>query len=222
MKTYDKKILTDIQNANIPRGEYKNKNITVDSAKSINQLFMGGGMSQNYFAMPILEHYHDTHRFEYIVEFGSQKGCLSVYFANLASVTEGFFFETYELFPKQDWYVRENGGCGHWFDKIKEISPYVNSFHEDVFCDKVVEHITNNIKDKKTFIFCDGGNKIKEFNTYAPLLKSGDCIAVHDWGVEINWEAIKKVADENGFIFDEPFASTSQNLQSQIMTFRKI
>jgi hypothetical protein len=219
---YDKQILTDIQISNVKRGEYASKNITIDDAKKINQLFLGGGMSQNYFALPIFEHYYDVNRFDYVVEFGSQKGSLSVYFANLASVTEGFFFETYELFPDTDWYVRENGGCGHWFDKLKEISPYVNSYHKDVFCDEVVEHIKDNIQDNRTFIFCDGGNKIKEFHTYAPLLKSGDCIAVHDWGVEIGWEQIKDVANANGITYDEPFASTCNILKTQIMPFRKI
>ena len=223
-KTYDKSILKDIQGSNerIPKGIYKNKNITVDNMKQINQKFFGGGMSQNYFAIPCLEYYWDTHRFEYIVEFGSQKGALSTYFANLASVTEAFFFETYELFPDKDWYTREHEGCGHWFEKIAEISPYVSCHHKDTFSEEVIEHIKDNSEDMKTFIFADGGDKIKEFNTYAPLLKSGDCIAVHDWGVEIAWEPIKDVANANGFTYDEPFAATFGMLQTQIMPFRKI
>ena len=145
-KTYDKSILKDIQGSNerIPKGIYKNKNITVDNMKQINQKFFGGGMSQNYFAIPCLEYYWDTHRFEYIVEFGSQKGALSTYFANLASVTEAFFFETYELFPDKDWYTREHEGCGHWFEKIAEISPYVSCHHKDTFSEEVIEHIKDN------------------------------------------------------------------------------
>ena len=87
---------------------------------------------------------------------------------------------------------------------------------------KHIEHIKHNSEDLKTFIFADGGNKIQEFNTYAPLLKSGDCIAVHDWGVEINFESIQGVASDNGFVFDEPFASTCNVLATQIMPFRKI
>jgi hypothetical protein len=33
----------------------------------------------------------------------------------------------------------------------------------------------------KTFLLCDGGNKAKEFNTFAHFLKPGDVIAGHDY-----------------------------------------
>lgn len=33
----------------------------------------------------------------------------------------------------------------------------------------------------KCFLLCDGGNKEKEWNTFAPFLKPGDVIGVHDW-----------------------------------------
>ena len=31
------------------------------------------------------------------------------------------------------------------------------------------------------FLLCDGGNKEKEWNTFAPFLKPGDVIGAHDW-----------------------------------------
>ena len=30
-------------------------------------------------------------------------------------------------------------------------------------------------------LFCDNGNKPREFQTFAPLLRAGDVVAVHDW-----------------------------------------
>lgn len=33
----------------------------------------------------------------------------------------------------------------------------------------------------KVFVLCDGGNKDKEWNTFAPFLKPGDVIGAHDW-----------------------------------------
>lgn len=33
----------------------------------------------------------------------------------------------------------------------------------------------------KVLLLCDGGNKIAEFNTFAPKLKSGDIIMAHDY-----------------------------------------
>ena len=33
-------------------------------------------------------------------------------------------------------------------------------------------------------LLCDGGNKPKEVQTFTPLLRAGDIVAVHDWGTE--------------------------------------
>ena len=221
---YDKKLLNDIHASSdlIPKQIYKNAPLTIENIRQINQKFMGGGMSQNYLAIPWFEYYFDTHNFEYIVEFGSQKGCLSTYFANFAAITEQVFFETYELFPDKDWSTREYEGCGHWFEKLSTISPFINFFHRDVFAADSVSHIEENIGEFKTFVFCDGGDKAREFNTYAPLLKVGDCIAVHDWGQEIFLGQIEETVRTHGFVVDEPFASSAQSLGTWIMCFRKV
>ena len=220
---YDKSLLKDIQASSdlIPKQMYKDKEITPQSLSSINQKYFGGGMSQNHFAPAWFEYYFDMHNFEYVVEFGSQKGTLSTYFANLAGVTEKLFFETYELYPEKDWYNRTYEGCGHWFEQLAEISPYINYFHQDAFSEETKNHIMENIEQFKTFIFADGGDKIKEFKEYAPLLKPGDCIAVHDWGMEINDAAILDVAIEHKLSRDGVFATSSINLGTQIMPFIK-
>ena len=101
---YDKNLLIRLHASSdlIPKQIYKNKPLLLENIASINQKFMGGGMSQNYLAIPWFEYYFDTHNFQYIVEIGSQKGCLSTYFANFAGIREQVFFETYELFPDKD------------------------------------------------------------------------------------------------------------------------
>ena len=220
---YDKTLLKDVQGSSplIPKQIYKEKEFTIENTLSINQRFMGAGMSQNYFAIPWFEYYFDANGFEYIVEFGSQKGCLSTYFANFAGITEKVFFETYELFPDKDWYSRENEGAGHWFEKLAGLSPHINCYHKDVFSDEVINHVKENISDLKTFIFCDGGDKVKEFNTYAPLLKSGDSIAVHDWGHEIHYLQIAATIEEHGLVIDELFAKPANTYGTLIMPFIK-
>ena len=221
---YDKTLLQTVQGTSplIPKQIYKDKTLELPDVLSINQRYMGAGMSQNYFSLPWFEAYFDTHNFEYIVEFGSQKGCLSTYFANFAGITEKVFFETYELFPDKDWYSRENEGAGHWYEQLASISPYINYFHKDVFGEEVITHIKENIADLKTFIFCDGGDKPQEFNTYAPMLKVGDCIAVHDWGQEISMESIHHTFQNYGFEIDEKFAVSAQKHGTLIMPFIKI
>tara|TARA_Y100000310_G_scaffold170314_1_gene170456 strand:- start:1067 stop:1738 length:672 start_codon:yes stop_codon:yes gene_type:complete len=221
---YDKKLLTNEQGSSdlIPKRVYADKVITLDNIASINQRYMGAGMSQNYLAIPWFEYYLDAHQFEYIAEFGSQKGCLSTYFANYAGITEKVFFDTFELFPDKDWWSRPNEGAGHWFKKLAEISPYINYHHQDVFSKKTIDHVSENIKEYKTFIFCDGGDKVKEFNTYAPLLKPGDCIAVHDWGVEIHMHEIQDTIKKYNLEVDHNFAQSAQQFATWIMPFKKV
>jgi hypothetical protein len=195
----------------------------IDDLKQINRRFMGGGMSQSYAALYFFEYYFEAHRFNYIVEFGSQKGALSTYFANLAGITEAVYFDTFELFPEQVWDVRMHEGCGHWFSKLSEISPFINFYHQDIFSDKTFNHVKENMEQfDKTFIFCDGGNKIQEFDMYAPLLKKDDRIAVHDWNLEINYNSILPTIQKYGLTPDEPYAYSANNLQTTIMPFRKI
>lgn len=40
--------------------------------------------------------------------------------------------------------------------------------------------------DKRKFLYCDNGNKGMEIVMYAPYLKSGDLLGVHDWNVEVD------------------------------------
>jgi len=221
---YNKELLNEIHASSdlIPKQMQKERALDLNDIMRINHKFMGGGMSQNYFAIAWFEYYFDIHNFEYMVEFGSQKGCLSTYFANFCGITEQMFFDTFEFKPETSWYVREYEGCGHWYEKLAGISPYINYFHQDVFSNETKDHILDNISEFKTFIFCDGGDKAREFNMYAPLLKEGDCIAVHDWGQEISYGQIKHTIDQYNLVVDEPSATSASGLQTWIMPFRKM
>ena len=60
--------------------------------------------------------------------------------------------------------------------KNTKIKWYIN----DIFkIESFVKDLIN--RDGKTILFCDGGNKVKEFNTFAKYLKSGDLILTHDY-----------------------------------------
>jgi len=230
---YDKTALTDVHGnfegieKNLyslnPGRPFQKTFMNLEDLKIINRRYMGGGMSQNYASIYWQEYFFEAHRFQYVVEFGSQKGALSTYFANMAAITEAFFFETYELEPQRDWYTREYEGCGHWYEKLAEISPYINYHHQDIFSDITFNHVKENMEQfERTYIFCDGGNKIQEFHMYAPLLKKGDRIAVHDWNLEIAYPHIQSTVEQCGLISDEPYASSATILGTTIMPFRKV
>ena len=147
---------------------------------------------------------------------------MSTYFANLAGITEAVFFDTFELYPEQAWNQRIHEGCGHWFSKLSEISPFINAYHDDIFGEKTFNHVKENMEQfDKTFIFCDGGNKIREFQMYAPLLRKNDRIAVHDWNLEIGMGNIQQTCKEYNLIPDEPYVQSSMGLETTIVPFRK-
>jgi len=141
---------------------YINSEIKLEDMKIINRRFMGAGMSQSYAAIYWQEYYYEANRFEYVVEFGSQKGSLSTYFANMAAITEAFFFDTFEFYPQTDWYSRPNEGAGHWFSKLADNSPFINYFHQDVFDESSVNRVKENI-DSKHLFFVMGEIKCQNF-----------------------------------------------------------
>jgi cephalosporin hydroxylase len=206
-----------------PKLPHQKTFMELEDLKKINRRYMGGGMSQSYAAIYFMEYYFEAHRFNYVIEFGSQKGALSTYFANMAGITEAFYFDTHELYPDIAWNARIHEGCGHWYAKLAEISPYVNCYHQDIFSEEIFNHTKENMEDlNKTFIFCDGGDKVKEFNMYAPLLKKGDRIAVHDWGLEIHFPPIAETMKKYDIVPDEPYATSAMALETTIMPFRKL
>ena len=50
------------------------------------------------------------------------------------------------------------------------------------------ELVGDSIKNlpKPLLLFCDNGDKPREFRTFVPMLASGDYVATHDWPSEIN------------------------------------
>jgi len=67
-----------------------------------------------------------------------------------------------------------------WFDHLN-----IHFEKKDVFMEDTVKMVADFIGDERTLIFCDNGNKAKEFPLYARLLKKRDLIMAHDWTTEI-------------------------------------
>jgi predicted O-methyltransferase YrrM len=61
------------------------------------------------------------------------------------------------------------------------------TFHKmSVFYNNAVELVREFIVDEPALVFCDNGNKGREFPLYAKTLKPGDFIMAHDWPIEIS------------------------------------
>ena len=77
----------------------------------------------------------------------------------------------------------------------------------DVFKKETVVEINQLLGMPGTsIIFCDGGNKHREFVQFAPGLKMMDYIAVHDWGTEVREEQLQPTIDKYNLL---PIASES-------------
>lgn len=78
-----------------------------------------------------------------------------------------------------------NNACIHTFDIADKKHKNFNHLEkiichlENVFESKTIANCLN--AKENYLLFCDGGNKIREFNTFAPFLKSNDFIFCHDY-----------------------------------------
>ena len=55
----------------------------------------------------------------------------------------------------------------------------------DVFEEESVEIARKFIEGERALIFCDNGCKARELPLYTQILKPGDFIMAHDWGIEL-------------------------------------
>lgn len=107
----------------------------------------------------------------------------------------------------------------HTYD-INDVKPFENTnivvHRGDIFNE--FDSLKTLIADSgRVFLFCDGGNKPKEFTLFATILKQGDLIFAHDYivdratferdfqGSEWNWhetkyQDIRRAVEDNGLV----------------------
>lgn len=82
--------------------------------------------------------------------------------------------------------------------------------------DKLLDDITNT--EKTLVLFCDGGNKPLEMQTFVPKLRVGDLVATHDWGNEIGTEDLVSVKH----MLEPVLLRECEELESLTRFFRRI
>ena len=143
---------------------------------TLNSTFAGEEIAQRWSDLFIFERTFQEFKPDLIIELGTYLGALTHFFSLHGRV----------------WTI----------DNMKRIIkeyPNVKYTISDVFSDSMVEGIKHSIQNhSQILLFCDNGNKIEEFKLYAPLLKKGDIIFVHDWNNEIKMNDIyKTILNEN-------------------------
>lgn len=168
--------------------------------------FLGKRMAQTELAIPLWEKIIKGVDFKRIIEIGTFHGGFSIY---LLLLTYGQFkdFYTFDIINWRDY---------DHSPRIKNALKLDSHFEQkDVF--KRIDYISWLIKQKGvTILFCDGGDKEKEFNTFSPFLKKGDIIAVHDWLTEVHPENLN---DLNSF---EEMLPEECDKEGMTRFFRKI
>lgn len=121
-----------------------------------------------------------------IIEIGTYKGALSVFLG----------LECYErqFKPLLTFDIKKYGELPRLFDLLK-----IDFVFRDCFAEESTEKIKQYL-DAPILFVCDGGNKIREFNQFAPLLFQGSVIAVHDWPYEAWYAAVKETVKKSGLI----------------------
>lgn len=124
--------------------------------------FAGYEMAQTWEDLQLYERvFNDRPDLKCVIELGTGQGGLSQFFRMQAEVRQFAFYT---------------------FDYMEGSKPVPGWIQMDV--------LQNSVEVQKYFqhpmlLLCDNGDKPREVRTYAPLMKVGDLVAVHDWDDEI-------------------------------------
>jgi 23S rRNA U2552 (ribose-2'-O)-methylase RlmE/FtsJ len=113
-----------------------------------------------------------------IIELGTARGALSVYLG-LMGVRSGVQVYTVD----KDTPSADVMNC---FSKLG-----VSFVMMDILSQKGKDKVRELIGATPVYLICDNGNKVDEFNSFAPHLCKGSVISAHDWSIEIGEEDIK-------------------------------
>ncbi len=144
--------------------------------ESLGQVSFGGiKAAQIWSDFFLWEGLLNSHEFNAIIELGTWEGGFSWW---LWAQTQA---------RKQSFWT---------FDAVEPENPPPGFTKLDVFAE--VDRIATIFKHSEPLIlFCDNGNKPRELQTFAPLLKQEDSlIVVHDWRTEIQPEDVPDTVEE--------------------------
>lgn len=137
------------------------------------QLFAKGVMSQTWSALYWLERlFHEWPRGS-IIELGAGNGALSVFFGLHCLGWTTVVDRPDHPYPPYPCLTEE------LHRRLR-----IRTERHDILCDVAAIRDLIMYTRPPVLVFCDNGDKPREFALYAPVLRSGDIIAVHDNGTE--------------------------------------
>lgn len=139
----------------------------------------GHPFSQDWQDLFIWEMFFQTRPIKSLIELGTGNGGMSVFFA-IQAFNRDIKFAT---FDNQKFFDFSHGVAG-----LLGLNQMF--FHYDIFEDPGLTVLRDMIlkTPHPLALFCDNGDKAREWRTFGPLLIPGDYIVVHDWGTEFKEE----------------------------------
>ena len=131
-----------------------------------------------------------------IVELGTSMGALSIYMG-LWGARLGIPVHTFDqdTFPFNREHNIDDITAKPIFEKLGIRLHHINLFSPDG--DAKVKEL---LSDGAVYLFCDNGNKPREFQTFVPFLSGGSIVSVHDWPGEIGPTDVQGLVDSRGLV----------------------
>lgn len=170
--------------------------------------FIGQYMQHNYWLYYMLDDIIGSNsQIKSIIEIGTGYGALTIVLG-LYGIKNRIPVFTVDINPELSKSIQ------HIFDVL-----HIQYNYGDCFNNDIITKIDNIIGSQPTYIICDGGDKSKEFNFWAPKIPVDSIISAHDWQAAISMEDIKDIVDKC-FI---PYKSERwMEMNVEFSTFRKI
>ncbi len=144
---------------------------------------LGIPSSHTWYELGCILEIIERHGVNLFIELGFLHGGLGSMLGARTMLVDSFHYFGVELRPQ---------GVHPNFIKLANLLPKVGIKFGDVFSSEVQEMIGAKTISRNgcALIYCDNGNKPREFNDYSLRLKRGDLIMVHDYPNEFNDEHI--------------------------------
>lgn len=153
------------------------RDVMSDTGDCQHPTFLGVRMGQWWQDLQIWEWFLNEHPgIGEIIEIGTWEGGFATYL-NLQCLARGMRFRSFDIQPF--WCgMRNNLFLWSLLGSRVEIG---NAWYD---AGKQIRKCFETENRAPILLFCDGGNKPKEFKLFAPSLRNGDFLAVHDWCVK--------------------------------------
>ena len=167
----------------------------------------GVAYQQTHATLWVYERLLAAHRLFWIVEIGSGTGALSLFWA-----LHGFLRRIpVTSFDRLDvCHHRTRKAYGRLQGRM---------FQEDVFGETATARIRAIVRARPGLLFCDGGDKVREVKTFAPMAARGSIVVAHDCGFE--WKA-KELDGLPGLVWHEPWHSQSIAMNTTAAILRRV